>query len=54
MSSTDITIQDDEDLDKHVEITTDPFYSESNQAYLKRAISALDVGQGVEHDLFDC
>ena len=54
MTSTSNTIQVDEDLEKHVEITVDPFYSESNLAYLERAISALDAGQGVEHDLIDC
>ena len=35
------------------EITADPFYSESNQAYLKRAIAALDAGEGIERDLIE-
>jgi len=53
MPSPSIAIQIDEDLEKDVEITTDPFYSESNQAYLKRAIAALEAGKGVEHDLIE-
>jgi len=53
MPSTSIAIRIDEDLEKDVEITADPFYSESNQAYLQRAISALDAGKGVEHDLIE-
>jgi len=34
------------------EITTesDPFYSESNMAHLRRGIAALNNGEGVEHD----
>ncbi len=31
----------------------DPFYSESNMAYLRRAASALNAGQGVEHELIE-
>lgn len=34
------------------EITADPFYSESNMAYLRRGIAALDSGKGVEHEPF--
>ena len=54
MPSPSITIRIDEDLKKDVEITVDPFYSDLNQAYLQRAISALEAGKGVEHDLIDC
>ena len=37
------------------EITTetDPFYSESNIAHLKRGIVALNSGKGVEHDIIE-
>ena len=35
------------------EIAADPFYGESNTAYLRRAIAALDAGEGVEHDLIE-
>ena len=35
------------------EITADPFYSESNQAFLRRAVAALDAGEGVEHELIE-
>ena len=35
------------------EITADPFYSESNQAYLKKAIAALNAGEGIERDLIE-
>ena len=31
----------------------DPFYSESNQAYLRESIRELEAGHGVEHDLID-
>ena len=53
MPSPSIAIRIDEDLEKHVEITVDPFYSESNLAYLERAIAALEAGEGVEHDLIE-
>jgi DNA-damage-inducible protein J len=37
------------------EVTTnvDPFYSDSNMAYLKEAIAALNAGKGVEHELIE-
>ena len=37
------------------EITTetDPFYSESNIAHLRRGVSALNSGKGVEHDIIE-
>lgn len=35
------------------EINADPFYSESNMAYLKEAIEALNSGKGTEHELIE-
>ena len=37
------------------EVTTesDPFYSESNLAHLRRGVAALNNGQGVEHDIIE-
>ncbi len=35
------------------EIVADPFYSETNQAHLRKAISALDAGKGKVHDLIE-
>ena len=37
------------------EITTetDPFYSENNLAHLRRGITALNSGKGVEHDIIE-
>ncbi|MCL1918916.1 MAG: type II toxin-antitoxin system RelB/DinJ family antitoxin [Peptococcaceae bacterium] len=37
------------------DVTTesDPFYSESNLAHLRRGIAALNAGKGVEHDLIE-
>lgn len=35
------------------DVSVDPFYSESNFAHLRRGISALDAGQGTEHDLIE-
>jgi len=37
------------------EITTetDPFYSESNIAHLRRGVSALNSGKGVERDIIE-
>ena len=32
------------------ELSADPFYSESNMAHLRRGISALNAGKGVEHE----
>ena len=35
------------------DVTTesDPFYSESNLAHLRRGVTALNGGKGVEHDI---
>jgi len=30
---------------------SDPFYSESNLAHLRRGVAALNSGKGVEHDI---
>ncbi len=35
------------------EVTADPFYSDSNLAHLRRGISALNEGKGVEHELIE-
>jgi DNA-damage-inducible protein J len=35
------------------EIMADPFYSESNQAHLRKAVAALNAGKGVVHDLIE-
>ena len=35
------------------EIAADPFYSESNQAYLRKAIEDLNAGKGKRHDLIE-
>ena len=37
------------------EVTTesDPFYSESNLAHLRRGVAALNSGKGVEHDMIE-
>ena len=35
------------------EVSADPFYSESNMAYLRRGIAALNAGKGVEHELIE-
>ena len=35
------------------EISTDPFYSESNMTHLRRGIEALNAGKGVEHELIE-
>lgn len=34
-------------------INNDPFYSESNMAFLKEGIQALNSGKGVIHDLIE-
>ena len=36
-----------------LEISVDPFYSESNVAHLRRGIAALNAGLGVEHDIIE-
>ena len=37
------------------DVTTesDPFYSESNLAHLRRGVEALNSGKGVEHDIVE-
>ena len=37
------------------DVTTesDPFYSESNQAFLREAVAALNAGKGVVHELIE-
>ncbi|MCM1225324.1 MAG: type II toxin-antitoxin system RelB/DinJ family antitoxin [Lachnospiraceae bacterium] len=35
------------------EVSADPFFSESNLNHLRRGITALNAGQGVEHDLIE-
>ena len=32
---------------------SDPFYSESNLAYLRRALAALNNGEGMERDIIE-
>ena len=36
-----------------VTTVSDPFYSESNMAFLRRAKEALESGKGVEHGLIE-
>lgn len=35
------------------EITADPFYSEVNQAHLRKAIADLEAGKGKVHELIE-
>lgn len=35
------------------EVTGDPFYSETNQAHLRRAIADLEAGKGQFHELIE-
>lgn len=35
------------------EITADPFFSEANQAYLRKAIAELEAGKGKPHELIE-
>lgn len=35
------------------DITNDPFYSKSNMQHLIRGITAIEQGQGKEHNLID-
>lgn len=35
------------------EITVDPFWSEANQAILRRSIAQLDAGSGTRHELIE-
>ena len=32
---------------------SDPFYSESNLAYLRRSLTALNNGEGIERDIIE-
>ena len=36
-----------------VSIESDPFYSESNLAHLRRGIAALNSGKGIERDIVE-
>ena len=42
----------DKEFKRHIqnEINADQFYSESNMAHLRRGITALNDGKGVEHE----
>lgn len=35
------------------EISTDPFWNETNQAVLRRSIAELDAGHGKRHELIE-
>lgn len=35
------------------ELTSDPFYSETNMAHIRRGIAQLEAGKGVEHELLE-
>lgn len=35
------------------EVSADPFYSETNQAHLRKAIADLETGKGQFHDLIE-
>lgn len=35
------------------EVSADPFYSETNQAHLRKAIADLEAGKGQFHDLIE-
>ena len=35
------------------EVSADPFYSESNMAFIRRGIAAINAGEGVEHDIIE-
>ncbi len=35
------------------EVSADPFYSEENMRFLRNAVSALNEGKGVEHELVE-
>lgn len=34
-------------------VTTDKFYSESNMAFMKKGIEALNTGKGITHELIE-
>lgn len=35
------------------DVSVDPFYSESNMAYLRKGIEVLNAGRGTEHELLE-
>ena len=35
------------------EISADPFWSEANQAHLRKAVAALNAGKGIERELLE-
>ena len=35
------------------EISADPFWSAANQAHLRKAVAALNAGQGIERELIE-
>ena len=35
------------------EVSMDPFYSENNVAHLRRGVTAINTGLGVEHDIIE-
>ncbi len=35
------------------EVSADPFYSESNMAFLRQAVADLNAGKGVAHELIE-
>ena len=35
------------------EVSVDPFYTERNQAHLRRGVEALNAGKGIEHELIE-
>lgn len=54
MAQTLVNIRMDEEIKKMPsEASVDPFYSESNMAYLCRGVEALNSGKGVEHDIIE-
>ena len=48
--SVNVNIKADSDVQKN---ESDPFYNESNLAYLRRGIEALNAGEGVEHEIIE-
>jgi len=36
-----------------IKTESDPFYSESNLAHLRRGVAALNNGKGVEHEIIE-
>ena len=35
------------------EVAADPFWNEANQAHLRKAVAALNAGQGIERELIE-